>query len=163
LRADEPQPSPLDGVDRKKVPVRLKPPKSAPAESLVELGLRDGRWDTIAVRPDGKMIAASEPAGAVYLWSLPSFQRGGRPNQPRTVVLAFAPDNKLRAAGDAKGNLRLWSLTATGANPLSNHTGIHKDGPMWSLAFAPDGKCLATAGADGLIKLWDLKDGKPTL
>ena len=53
VRAEEPvRPSALDKLDRDKIPARLKPPKDAPRETLVELGLRDGRWDTIAAQAE---------------------------------------------------------------------------------------------------------------
>src|SRR5580700_3590392 len=67
-------PSPLDGVDRRKVPFNLRPPNDVPGETLVQLGLRDGRWDTIAARPDGTAIAVSEPEGKIVFFGLPGFK-----------------------------------------------------------------------------------------
>jgi WD40 repeat protein len=161
--AEPEKPAPLDALDRGKILPRLKPPRNVPPETLVELGSRDGRWDTIAARPDGKALAVSEPAGAIVIWTLPGFQTMARLNQREVVVLTFSPDGKLLAAGDSRGGLRIWSFN--GNTPVNRATlpNVHKDGPMWSLAFAPDGKTLASAGADGAIKLWDLKSGKPVL
>lgn len=160
VRGDEP--SPLDAIDAKKVPVRLRPGKSAPPETLVELGLRDGRWDTLAIRPDGKALAASEPAGLIVIWSLPDFRQVARLNHREVVNLAYSPDGKTLAAADAKGNLRLWTI-ASPPVPRALLQSVHKDGPVWSLVWSPDGKTLATAGQDRVIKLWDMKSAKPSL
>src|SRR5262245_53693090 len=72
--AAEPRMARRDGVERGKLPARLRPPMSAPPGTLAVIGLRDGRWDTIAARPDGKMIAASDPGGTIQFWSLPDFK-----------------------------------------------------------------------------------------
>ncbi len=154
--------SPLDSLDAKKIPARLRPGKSAPPETLVELGLRDGRWDTLAIRPDGKALAASEPAGLILIWSLPDFRQAAKLNHREVVALAYSPDCKTLAATDAKGNLRLWTI-ASPPVPRVLLQSIHKDGPVWSLAWSPDGKTLATAGQDKVIRLWDTKPAKPTL
>jgi WD40 repeat protein len=156
------EPSPLDGVDRAKVANRLKPPSDVPAETLVQLGLRDGRWDTIAARADGKALAVSEPDGKIALFGLPGFQSTASVTHREVVALGFSPDGKILAAGDAKGNLRLWSCNAKTPSPRATLVGVHT-GPLWALAYAPDGKRLASAGADGIIKLWDLGAAKPTL
>jgi WD40 repeat protein len=161
--AAEPKLAPLDGVERDKVPARLKPPKSAPPGTLAMLGLRDGRWDTIAARPDGKLIAAGDPAGTVVLWSLPDFKQVAKLSHERVVALAFSPSGKTLAAGDAKGGVRLWTQTGNAMLPRALLPTAHKEGPVWSLAFSPDGKTLATAGPDQVIKFWNVIPEKPTL
>lgn len=158
--ADEP--SPLDSLDAMKIPAKLRPPKSAPPETLVELGLRDGRWDTLAVRPDGKRLAASAPDGTVMIWSLPELKLATRLKHPGIVALAYSPDGKTLAATDAKGNLRLWTIGSP-ASPRALLQQIHKGGPAWSLAWSPDGKTLATAGQDKVIKIWDARPARPVL
>ena len=155
-------PSSLDALDAGKAPARLRPGKSAPVETLVELGLRDGRWDTLAFRPDGKALAASEPGGTILVWSLPDLRAVAKLTHREVVALAYSPDGKTLAATDAKGNLRLWTM-ASPPVPRALLSGIHKDGPIWSLAWSPDGKMMATAGKDMVIKLWDMKPSKPTL
>jgi WD40 repeat protein len=160
---DGPMRSALDSVDRGKIPERLRPPKNVPSEALVQLGLRDGRWDTIAARPDGKALAVSDPEGKIVVFGLPSFQSTTRLNHREVVSLCFSPDGKILAAGDAKGNLRLWSFNGKTPTPRSTLNAVHHGGPLWSLAFTPDGKQLASAGSDGVVKLWDLKSAKPSL
>jgi WD40 repeat protein len=154
--------APLDGVDRSKVPPKLKPPTSAPPGTLAMLGLRDGRWDTIAARPDGKLIAASDPEGTIVLWSVPEFKQFAKLSHKQVVALAFSPTGKTLVAGDAKGGVRLWTLGERSATPRAVQATAHKEGPVWALAFAPDGRTLATAGPDKVIKLWDLGPEKPT-
>jgi WD40 repeat protein len=156
-------PSPLDSIDRRKIPNSLKPPSDVPDATLVQLGLRDGRWDTLAARPDGSALAASDPDGKIVLFGLPGFKTIATLNHPQVVSLCFSPDGKTLAAGDAKGNLLLWSCEAKTPKLRATLREIHSAGPLWSLAILPDGKTLASAGADGLIKLWDLTPAKPTL
>jgi len=161
--AAEPKPAPLDSLQPAKVPAWVKPPESAPAGTLAMLGLRDGRWDTIAARPDGKMIAASDPAGQVFLWTLPDFKQTFKMKYNQVASLAFSPNNRLLAASDASGAVRLWTIRDTVATPRAQLTPPHKDGPVWALAFSPDSKTLATAGSDKVIKLWDVAAAQPTL
>lgn len=157
------EPSPFEKIDAKRIPAKLKPPGSAPAETLVQLGLRDGRWDTIAVRPDGKLIVVSDPSGSIMTWSVPGFQSLGRVPYKEAVVLAFSADSKFLAAGDAKGNLKMWVYNGNAMVAIDSKSAPHKGGPLWAIAFAPDGKMLATAGSDRVIKLWDIQLGKLTL
>lgn len=152
---------PLDKLDPAKVPAKLRPPDSAPPGTLAMLGLRDGRWDTIAARADGKMIAVSEPAGTIVIWSLPDFKQVAKLNHPKVVALAFAPSGKTLAAADAKGTIRLWTI-GTGATARATINAAHRDGPVWSLVFSPDGKTLATAGGDKLIRLWNVGTDQPS-
>jgi WD40 repeat protein len=153
----------LDGVDRRKVPFNLRPPNDVPGETLVQLGLRDGRWDTIAARPDGTAIAVSEPEGKIVFFGLPGFKSIASLSSQKVVSLCFSLDGKTLAAGDAEGNLRLWSCNTKTPKPRATLSGAHTAGPLWSLAIAPNGKCLASAGSDGVLKLWDLTSAKPEL
>src|SRR5262249_57128213 len=130
----------LDGVERERLPAKLKPPMSAPPGTLAMIGLRDGRWDTIAARPDGKMIAASDPAGAILLWSLPDFKQVAKLSHQRVVAPAFSPAGKTLAAGDAKGGIRLWNVAGGGAGGRGASPDAHKGGPGWALAVSPDGR-----------------------
>lgn len=161
LRADEP--SVLDKLEAKKIPAKMRPPESAPAETFLELGSRDGRWDTLAIRPDGRVLATSEPAGALVLWSLADLRPGAKLVHREIVVLAWSPDGKTLAASDAKGNIRLWSVGTGTPSARAILSNVHKDGPIWSLAWSPDGKWLASAGQDKVIKLWDASQSRPAL
>ncbi len=155
-------PSPLDSLDAAKIPARLRPAKSAPAEAMVELGLRDGRWDTLAIRPDGRRLAASDPDGTIMIWSLPELKQVAKLKHPGIVALAWSPGGKTLAATDAKGNLRLWTISSPVVSRALLRQ-IHRGGPAWSLAWSPDGKVLATAGEDRVIKLWEINSTRPRL
>jgi hypothetical protein len=115
------------------------------------------RPKSIAVRPDGKLLAVLAPDGKLQLVELP---RGKllREWQAETVKnvgsVAFSPDGKWVVANGL--NTRLWDV-ATGK--LLHHF-KHPPGPMSTLVFSPDGKVLCTGSAKGMIHLWDAHTGQ---
>lgn len=71
------------------------------------LGVQD-----IAFSPDGKVLAAADKNGSIYLWRLatnkPTILRD--PDTVSISSVAFSPDDKFLAAGDLNGNTYLWNL-----------------------------------------------------
>ena len=117
---------------------------------------------TVAIAPDGRLVATSAYDGTAALWDVT------RPRPPaRLAVLrpgsshalwgeAFSSDSKLLAAAYG-GSVALWDL-ARPAQPrlltvLDAHVGpvTHAD-----IAFSPDGYLLALASGNGQVTIWDL-------
>jgi WD40 repeat protein len=114
----------------------------------------DGRAVTgLAFSPDGKLLATSEPHGAIQLWELSPLRRvlaisGPVAGYPR---LTFDPSGKRIAAEAADGTIRIWDA-AQGAE-LRVFRGHFP--PTANLKFSPDGRRLAATSRDHFVSLWD--------
>jgi WD40 repeat protein len=110
---------------------------------------------TVAVSPDGRLIAAGSQSGRITLAdrrlhttrSIPG--GGGQVND-----LAFDPTGRVLAAATADGEIRLWDVAdrALIGAPLVGHVGA-----VVSLAFNSTGTELVSGGLDGTVWLWDLR------
>jgi len=123
-----------------------------------------GLINTIAISPDGALLAAAIGNGEVRLW----WRRDRRPagllygHGAHIWSLAFSPDGQFLAGGGDDQRLRLWHVdrfvshgTGEMRFALQGHTGaIH------AVAFSPDGQFLASAGYDQIIRLWRVADGQ---
>ncbi|HEY9826456.1 MAG TPA: NB-ARC domain-containing protein [Stenomitos sp.] len=108
---------------------------------------------SIALSPDGTMLAASSSDHAIRLWSLPSgdsiatFQG----HQARSQSIAFSPDSKTLASGSDDSTIRIWHVeTKRCLRVLQGHG-------SWisAIAFSPQGGLLASGSEDQSVRLWD--------
>jgi RNA polymerase sigma factor (sigma-70 family) len=135
--------------------------------------LLQGGSDTvtsIALSPDGRMLASGGFDRAVHIWDIASgklrSQSMGHTDLVRCV--AFSPDGRTLASGGFDDKVKLWDA-ATGKE-LATLGGV--GGPVMSLAFSPHGRMLAAAGgnagkvanrenAPGLVRLWEAAGQAP--
>ena len=118
--------------------------------------------DSMAISPDGTLLAAARENGQTLLWSI------ARPAHPRLLThfpnpargrlddlsaVAFAPRGHLLATTVQDGETQLWDLAhPTAPSPVATiSTGYQ------AVAFSPDGTLLAAAGDTGTM-LWSLHD-----
>ena len=114
---------------------------------------------TVALSPDGKVVASGGDDQTVQLWNTKTHERIGQPldQQPgRVNSVAFSPDGKLLASG-SDDNTVLLRDAATHAFVRFIHT--HSGGVL-AVAFSPDSKILATGGKDGTVRLWNTTTGR---
>jgi WD40 repeat protein len=113
-----------------------------------------GRYGSLAVSRDGRLLAVSRPDGSDLVLD-PKTGQVRQTIHPLgagdTVSLAFAPNGTL-ATGTLGGIVQLWN-PITGeqvAGPVAV-----ADGPVTSIAFDRTGQRFTTTGGqDGTVKLW---------
>jgi serine/threonine-protein kinase len=113
-----------------------------------------GHVDSVAVSPDGGVLAVGDANGQTLLWAADSGRRIATLRAATSadiLAVAFSPDGVLVATGTGDGRTFLWSaktgrLLATAADPGGRQVN--------TVAFSRDGRVLATAGAGGAASLW---------
>jgi WD40 repeat protein len=113
---------------------------------------------SLAVSPDGKLVAAGGYSRAVWLWSIAD--PGAPPTQlavPAVVrALAFAPSGRQLVATGGSGMFRVWR-TDGGIHEARLVRAIRWDGGNGrAVVFARRGALLLTASEeDGLVQFWN--------
>ncbi|MBW4537671.1 MAG: NACHT domain-containing protein [Myxacorys chilensis ATA2-1-KO14] len=117
---------------------------------------------SVAYSPDGTLLAASDTAGEVHLWSVADGQKRVTLQGHRHWVcdISFSADGKTLASASADTLVKLWDV-ATGAclHTLQGHL-------EWVIAVAfspaqsPVQSVVASSSADRTIRLWDARTGK---
>jgi WD40 repeat protein len=99
----------------------------------------------LAVRPDGRELAANTGSGSIAIYDLTSlaFQREVLSQGADVRSLAYDPAGRLLAGGGDDGTLRLWD-----ADSGSLAGAVELDTPIKDLAFSQDGQRLFTANAN---------------
>lgn len=128
-----------------------------PAQLAAILGATAG-GASLAVGPDGKLIATGHSDGTARLWDATSGKAVAtlRGHTAPVTSIAFSPDARHLLTGSIDKTARLWDL-ATGRE-LSRFLG-HTDGVI-GVAFAPDGASVITRSLDGTLQTWSVADGR---
>src|ERR1700730_15000171 len=117
-----------------------------------------GAVSSVALSPDGKLLATCAADKRVHLWDLEAGKELGPFPALKDVVLAlaFAPDGKTLVSAGADKTIRFWQV-----DPVRQlQQADVKDGALEAVAFSPDGKLVATGGADRMVRLWDVSKAK---
>jgi WD40 repeat protein len=124
--------------------------------------LRSEPMSSVAYSPDGRLLAAGDFGGVVYLWNLANRQFLGsldpEPEVRGLLALAFSPDGALIAASEPNGHIALWDVPSR----LRLASLVGPEVGVSGLAFSPDGQLLAVGGADGAIHIWDARNREPS-
>ncbi|MFI7680707.1 hypothetical protein [Actinophytocola sp. NPDC049390] len=116
-------------------------------------------WTGLALRPDGKVLAAIAADGTGWLVDTRKMAVLARFPAGPTTALAFSPDGKalVTATGPAP---RLWDVTNP-RRPAEVAT-LHSDNgrTITAVAFSPEGGSFATTSADGAVHVWDATVGQ---
>jgi WD40 repeat protein len=151
--ATQPEPQRLD---RNGDPL---PPGALHRLGKVERLRQPGSVATLALSPDGKVLASAGSTGAVCLWAVPSGKElhllAGHAGPVHCVV--FSRDGSFVASAGQDRTIRVYE-TATGKlfQRWYNAAGIPR-----ALAFSPDGTLLAVGGTYTVrgLRVWVIRTG----
>ena len=125
----------------------------------IETGASHG-INTVAISPNGKMIASGSRDGMLKLWNLGNNTTATIPTAGRSLgknlygenTVAFNPDGKTLASGNDDDTIEIWNIeTGQLSHTLKGHSAWISD-----LAFSSDGTTLISSSFDHTIKVWDL-------
>ncbi|MDJ0716374.1 MAG: TIR domain-containing protein [Prochloraceae cyanobacterium] len=112
-------------------------------------GHKDTVW-SVAVSPDGKLIASGSGDNTVKLWNKNgSLKEDLKGHQGTVYGVAFSPDGTLIASASADNTIKLWNNEGKFLTTIRGHQNT-----VFAVAFNPNGKLLASASADGTARLW---------
>ncbi len=109
---------------------------------------------TIAISPDGRLMASGDDYGDIKIWNWQTRQEIDQINIRLPVrTLAFSPDSKILVSGGDDCHIKLWNTdTRTEVITFEQHSQ-----PINMVVFSPDGQILASGSDDCNIKLWDVQ------
>ena len=110
--------------------------------------------DSLAISPDGRILASGSRDNSVKLWNLATLkEQATLADQGGWIwALGFTPDGKL-AIGVGNGSVKVWDVSRSRWRAM-DHV---KWGSSLSLAISPDGKTIAS-GHNPAIILWRLPE-----
>ncbi len=125
----------------------------------------EGVVTTVAVSPDGRLLASGSTDKTIKLWSLETGDLlhtfGGRSlrhrgHSDRISTLAFSPDSLELISGSDDCTLKQWDIsTRRLIRTLSGHSWL-----VSSISISQNGQVFASGGGDGQINLWNLETGE---
>jgi WD40 repeat protein len=110
---------------------------------------------TVALSPDGKMVAGITFGELIRIWNVENGDLiASLKGDPRGYCsVAFSPDSKAVAAGGPDGKIRIWDVRS---GEQKETLAGHGDN-IYSIAFSPDGKTLASTSQDQTLRLWNME------
>ena len=134
------------------------------------------RWETVAISPDGHLLAAAHSAGVgsplseqnssnVELLDTESGrvvnQLGKFSKNEDVNSLAYAADGRTVLAMGNDGAIKAWDVKTGKLRYAINHSSPPQSSTRSGLALSPNSRVLATFQDNQGVKLWDMATGTP--
>lgn len=124
-------------------------------EELMTLAGHTAGIFSLAVSPDGRLLASGSSDNTVRLWDITTGEEVMvlEGHAAEVDALVFSPDGTLLASGCHDGEIRLWDIDTGEALVVLEvlHGGIN------ALQFTPQGDVLFSGGWDGTVRLWGIE------
>merc|ERR1712232_867163 len=120
------------------------------------VGPKDG-VTSIAISPDGRLIAAGSLDKIVRLWDAQTgyFLERYEGHDDSVYSVAFSPDGKSLASGSLDKTVKIWDLSESRSRSRCKSTFNGHSDFVLSVAFSHDGNWLISGSKDRTVKFWD--------
>ena len=134
------------------------------AAPVVVLAGNTGSVSSVAINPNGHLLASGNSDGTIRLWNITNPAQPTTSGSPLTghvgtvTSVAFNPERNILVSGGADKTVRLWDVTDPAhtrllGKPLTGPTDV-----VTSVAVSSDGLAIVAGSRDGTASVWDITD-----